>query len=314
MPNNDDKSKRYKRCSINTVAATFLKGCASGMLSTAFLQPFDLLKSRLQYHYVKTPAKADTTSVAILARNIIKEEGFFSLWNGLSPSLLRVCAGAGIYFTSIEVMTSYAKSYVEHSNSGAQQMQGDMGSIGPKLNFLIGASSRSLGAIATLPITVVKTRIEATKHHGYTSTVDALSNIWRNETWGGLYRGLAPTLIRDVPFSGIYLVLYQKLKRFASDYFAYEQPSTEVLLSPHINFSIGFLAGAIATAITHPFDVIKTRIQVSKTKSPIGLVNHIKNIYRHQGTIGLNRGLFLRIVKRPLSTGIVWTVYESLKR
>ena len=313
MENNEDRPKSYRWLSLDSVASTFLKGCASGMLSTAFLQPFDLLKSRLQYQYVKESGNAATTSIVTLGRNIIKAEGISSLWNGLGPSLVRVCAGAGIYFTSIEVMTSRAKSYVEHSNSGANQSRCSMDAIGSKLNFVIGASSRSLGAIVTLPITVVKTRIEATKHHGYTGTVDALSSIWRNETWGGLYRGLAPTLIRDVPFSGIYLVLYKEMKNYALDYFLYKQASDDVSLSPHISFSIGFLAGAVATAITHPFDVIKTRMQVSKTKNTKGLVNHIRDVYRHQGTVGLNRGLFLRIAKRPLSTAIVWTVYEGLK-
>ena len=313
MENNDDRPKPHRRLSMNSTASTFLKGCASGMLSTTLLQPLDLLKSRLQYRYVKKTGHVPTTSIVTLGRNIIKAEGISSLWNGLTPSLVRVCAGAGIYFTSIETMTSYAKSYVERSNSGANQSRCSMDAIGSKLNFAIGASSRSLGAIVTLPITIVKTRIEATKHHGYTGIVDALTNIWRNETWGGLYRGLIPTLIRDVPFSGIYLVLYKKMKIYALDYFFYEQLSDDVSLSPEISFSIGFLAGAVATAITHPFDVIKTRMQVSKTKNTKGLVNHIRDVYRHQGTVGLNRGLFLRIAKRPLSTAIVWTVYEGLK-
>ena len=90
-------------------------------------------------------------------------------------------------------MTSRAKSYVEYSNSGANQSRCSMDAIGSKLNFAIGASSRSLGAIVTLPITIVKTRIEATKHHGYTGIVDALT------IFGGMKLGVAYIVVYFLP-------------------------------------------------------------------------------------------------------------------
>ena len=42
-----------------------------------------------------------------LMKTIIKNEGITSLWNGIGPSLIRVCGGVGIYFSSLELMTSY---------------------------------------------------------------------------------------------------------------------------------------------------------------------------------------------------------------
>ena len=186
--------------------------------------------------------------------------------------------------------------------------------------FMIGATARSLAGVTMLPITVVKTRFEAqpANEHGYKSTFNALSRILKNESWRGLYRGLTPTLIRDVPFSGIYLVLYQNLRVYASEQFVNNKNVNDNnnALPTHINFSIGFIAGSIATALTQPFDVIKTRMQVttSNTSSnPIeNVTSYFKDIYTKEGSVGLGRGLILRVIKRPLSTAVTWTVYEAL--
>jgi len=158
---------------------------------------------------------------------------------------------------------------------------------------------------------------------------ELFSQIIKNESWSGLYRGLTPTLVRDVPFSGIYLILYQNLRVYTIDYYQvkennlpphnsnnvkhYKNKIKDEKLPTYINFSIGFIAGSIATALTHPFDVIKTRMQVTKRFENEKISNYFKDIYTKEGSVGLSRGLFLRVIKRPLSTAMVWTVYEALK-
>lgn len=41
----------------------------------------------------------------------------------------------------------------------------------------------------------------------------ALQNMLANEGVFGLWRGLGPTVFRDVPFSGIYWAVYESLKK-----------------------------------------------------------------------------------------------------
>ena len=332
------------------ISKSFAKGALAGTFSSILLQPFDLLKSRLQYYYIERSdkinnvknrklgqstdraietraAKVPTTTTANmqaatlhkvtvmkLLKTIIKNEGVFSLWNGIGPSLIRVCGGVGIYFSSLELMSSYIDN--KNKKSSIIPNNNNMAST-----FMIGATARSLAGVTMLPITVVKTRFEAqpANKHGYKSTFNALSRILKNESWSGLYRGLIPTLIRDVPFSGIYLVLYQNLRVYASEQFVNNKNVNDNnnALPSHINFSIGFVAGSIATALTHPFDVIKTRMQVATSNSsskPMEKVSsYFKDIYTKEGSVGLGRGLFLRVIKRPLSTAVIWTVYEALK-
>ena len=97
----------------------------------------------------------------------------------------------------------------------------------------------------------------------------------------GLFRGVQPTLFRDVPFSAFYWAAYDKLRN--RDFFFYGNStnlSARGFLGGHDDDSMGFsndlegnrapptvaqsfisgaLAGAGATILTHPFDVVKTR-------------------------------------------------------
>lgn len=49
---------------------------------------------------------------------------------------------------------------------------------------------------------------------GYESVHGALRNIYRSEGVQGLFSGLIATLLRDAPFSGIYLMFYTQTKKF----------------------------------------------------------------------------------------------------
>merc|ERR550517_2436731 len=70
-----------------------------------------------------------------------------------------------------------------------------------------------------------------------------------------LWKGLGPTLWRDVPFSGIYWMFY--------DYLSNTRPDSDSLSKQFMwSFSSGASAGAIAGTLVTPFDVAKTRRQM----------------------------------------------------
>ena len=75
----------------------------------------------------------------------------------------------------------------------------------------------------------------------------------------------------------------------------------------------GVAAGCIASVITHPADVIKTKMQVSsRTKSISTACSRILNRY---GPRGFFLGLGVRMLRRSLMAGLAWSVYErAMKR
>lgn len=75
----------------------------------------------------------------------------------------------------------------------------------------LGIAARTLSGSLLIPITVIKTRYESGVYK-YQSMGEALRLIYKYEGIKGLSSGLAPTLLRDAPYSGLYLMFYTQLK------------------------------------------------------------------------------------------------------
>ena len=127
---------------------TFARGALAGSVSAVALQPLDVLKTRLQVSGgAGSSGSAGGSGSSGLGRllgssgltGIVQREGARSLWNGLTPSLGRVCFGAGTYFCTLDWM---------HQMFPSQN------------NFVVGATARAIACTITCPLTVVKTRFE----------------------------------------------------------------------------------------------------------------------------------------------------------
>jgi len=93
--------------------------------------------------------------------------------------------------------------------------------------------------------------------YNYNSIREAFRSIYRLEGVRGLTCGLLPTLLRDAPFSGIYLLIYSSTKKGVGKEWM-ESPA----LGPYVRFSCGVVAGIGASLITQPADVLKTKMQL----------------------------------------------------
>lgn len=123
-----------------------------------------------------------------------------------------------------------------------------------------GMMSRSIAAVLLIPVTVVKARYESGVY-AYQSIIDALRHTYRNEGLRGLKSGLLPTLMRDVPYSGLYYMFYSQLKNFmvtknAEEIQRNSQQYSKIISSSSITFACGVTAGLFASAVTQPMDVV----------------------------------------------------------
>ena len=73
-----------------------------------------------------------------------------------------------------------------------------------------------------------------------------------------LFSGLVPTILRDAPNSGLYISIYHTIKPHILSY----QDKWNVPITL-LNLLTGITAGMTATFITHPFDMIKTQMQLN---------------------------------------------------
>lgn len=72
------------------------------------------------------------------------------------------------------------------------------------------------------------------------------------------------------------------------------------------------MAGAaVATFLTNPIDVVKTRVQ-SKSLGNVSTLKEIVKIARTEGVKGLYLGIPLRMLKTSLHLSIYLTLYEEV--
>uniref|UniRef100_A0A8C4RA71 Solute carrier family 25 member 38b n=1 Tax=Eptatretus burgeri TaxID=7764 RepID=A0A8C4RA71_EPTBU len=174
----------------------FVCGSLSGTCSTLLFQPLDLLKTRLQLTRGNSAPGLRGAGLLSLLVQVIRTERLKGLWKGVSPSFMRCIPGVGIYFCSIHSLKSCF--FRDHEPAALESL-------------LLGASARSIAGLCMLPITVVKTRYESGRF-SYSSVIGALRVIQHTEGIRGLFGGLTATLLRDAPFSGIYLMFYTQSK------------------------------------------------------------------------------------------------------
>ncbi|XP_053120874.1 mitochondrial glycine transporter isoform X2 [Hemicordylus capensis] len=273
---------------MHPVLKAFVCGSISGTCSTLLFQPLDLLKTRLQTLQPSVNGLGRVGMVTLLFK-VFRTESFLGLWKGTSPSFIRCIPGVGIYFSTLYVTK---QSFLQGRSPTALE------------SVLLGGASRTVAIICMLPITVVKTRYESGRY-GYESVHGALRSIYRSEGVQGLFSGLTATLLRDAPFSGIYLMFYLQTKKLIS----YDQ--LDPLITPLVNFGCGAIAGILASLATQPADVIKTHMQLSSEKY-LRTSQVIALIFRDYGLVGFFCGAVPRTLRRTLMAAMAWTVYEQM--
>uniref|UniRef100_A0A8D0HU17 Mitochondrial glycine transporter n=1 Tax=Sphenodon punctatus TaxID=8508 RepID=A0A8D0HU17_SPHPU len=273
---------------MHPILKAFICGSISGTCSTLLFQPLDLLKTRLQSLQPSLNGSGHVGMVNLLLK-VVRTESLLGLWKGVSPSFARCIPGVGIYFSTLYTTKQFF--LLERSPTALE-------------SILLGAGSRTVAGICMLPMTVVKTRYESGKY-GYESVFGALRNIYQTEGGRGLFSGLTATLLRDAPFSGIYLMFYTQTKKVSP------HDQLDPALSPLVNFSCGIFAGILASLATQPFDVIKTHIQLSPDKYR-WTGEAIAFIFKDYGVTGFFRGGVPRALRRTLMAAMAWTVYEQM--
>lgn len=193
----------------------------------------------------------------------------------------------------------------------------------PKLsntaNLLTGAVARAAAGFAMMPITVIKVRYESSLY-SYRTLYGASKDILAHEGIRGFFAGFGATAVRDAPYAGLYVLFYEAGKREMGAAWARFNDSETTGLdlkssgsAAGINFISGVIAAGTATAITNPFDAIKTRLQLMPQRYG-NMVRGARMMLREEGVRSLFDGLALRMTRKAVSSALAWTVYEEIIR
>ncbi|KAF2422363.1 MC family mitochondrial carrier protein [Tothia fuscella] len=287
----------------------FLAGLTSGTFTAILLQPADLLKTRIQQasktanpHPLLSTLRAITSSPRPIAQ----------LWRGTVPSALRTGAGSALYFGGLNALRMRVGKIEGGSKTRREGSEPANGKgIGRTANLLTGAVARASAGFAMMPITVIKVRFESSMY-AYRSVWSAGKDILRSEGLKGFFAGFGATAVRDAPYAGLYVLFYEEGKRLLHTLTPTQVYNTDKP-AVGINFLSGILAAATATAITNPFDAIKTRLQLMPQRYG-NMLQAGRMMVQQEGVRCLFDGLALRMGRKAVSSALAWTVYEELIR
>lgn len=179
--------------------------------------------------------------------------------------------------------------------------------------LLAGVMARSMISSLVSPLELVRTNLQSTppspsNPHTLRSVLTSIRGVTQAHGLRSLWRGLGPTLWRDVPFSGLYWASYEQLKG------ALEKQGRS---GPSVAFVSGAVSGTTAALVTSPFDTLKTRRQALVMSSMTGgsrqatsLAAVLKEVVRIEGVSALFAGLTPRIAKIAPACGIMIACFE----
>ena len=224
-----------------------------------------------------------------------------------------------------------------------------------------GSVARVAAALAVSPIEMLRTRMQATTGDATNvlkTTLTGLGDLVKSQGVTSLWRGLSITMWRVVPFSGFYWWGYEGIRNRLADLRDVERgrdsESSENRTQRRSrsrehgdhaatfldSFIAGAMSGAVASVVTTPFDVGKTRQQVftqandssnnnsrsSKQAARPGLEAReslpearamprlLHHIFQTEGFAGLFRGWVARCLKVAPACAIMISSYEIGKK
>lgn len=266
----DDKNSRriMRRGSLKDEVAKLPKevrnivaGGIAGMVAKTVVAPLE----RIKILYQVSAEKFMLRQVPVVALHIIQREGFTALWRGNTATMLRVFPYSGIQFMVFDGCKTYLLK--EHERLDKIKMKGRnaeerlkhfglsplesllsgmtagavsvcVSSLSTRMNLKMSQpppdSSLSSFLQCTYPLDLTRAQLALHRSHPHSKSIGFITVIRNNFGRGGfrgLFRGLSPTILGILPYSGIAFALNEQGKRKVSHYkYCYPCSSSRFLL------------------------------------------------------------------------------------
>ncbi|KAJ5666033.1 Mitochondrial dicarboxylate transporter [Penicillium maclennaniae] len=262
--------------STSKVHYPFWFGGSASCFAAGVTHPLDLVKVRLQTRAPDAPKTMMGTF-----GHIVRNNGFFGLYNGLSAALLRQMTYSTTRFGIYEELKSRVAT----------------------------SSSNSSPSVLTL---LARCFSPPAQRRNYRHAFHGLIEMTRTEGFGSLFRGVWPNSTRAVLMTASQLASYDTFKKMCME---------QVGMGDHLgtHFTASFMAGFVATTVCSPVDVIKTRVMTASHADGRGqsIVSLLRDICRKEGLAWTFRGWvpsFIRLGPHTIATFLFLEEHKKLYR
>lgn len=330
----DEKHIRSRSAdSVMTVSKSFIAGGLAGIAAKSALAPVDRVKIMFQVNEHRAFSFRNAYN---LAREIYVQDGFRALFRGNMLNILRVVPYAGVQHSSFDYFRRrfHAYNYAQAEKHGFSYTRSEMTKLSNLQLISAGSLAGGLSLVMAYPIDIVRARYMVQQGKGQTNLIDAVRSMYRLEGARSFSRGLVPSLLGTLPYTGIGFTLNERFKFWMRELLhgrsdPSEDIATQAQLHPFAKFLCSYLAACIAQTCTYPMDTIRRRIQTDGFVSGpgagregakgavqlryTGVVTTARIIMAHEGWRGFFKGVSVNWMRSPLATGISLTAYDVLK-
>ncbi|GAA5836774.1 hypothetical protein JCM11251_005784 [Rhodosporidiobolus azoricus] len=301
-------------------------GAVGGVISGAVVYPLDTVKTRIQTEVsaiVEAAAANVSANLPTMKRpnapqrlphkhttarqmvfKILKEGGPLAFYRGFGANMLNTFSMQFAYFYFYTLVRgTFMKKFPLSPMTTATEL-------------VLGALAAALGQIFTIPVSVVATRQQLA--HKALSFRRAVQHILRDDGITGLWRGLKPSLVLCIN-PAITYGMFERLKTVLL------KPGDK--MTPGKAFLIGALSKTLATVVTYPYIMAKTRLQAgsgddddddslphSKKKERYnGAIDCLKQVLAEEGVVGWYQGMQAQITKAVLAQALLFGIKDALE-
>jgi solute carrier family 25 citrate transporter 1 len=286
MKNSESKPKRGPLQSI-------LTGGLVGGLEICITYPTEYVKTQLQLD--QRSATPKFTGISDCVKKTISQYGFKGLYKGIAPLLAGSVPKCAVRFSAYEQATQLFKDENNKISQGKKFLAG----------LLAGASE---AVLAVCPMETVKVKFvhdQSLAEPKFKGFLHGLRKIIKNEGIGGIYKGVAPTVLKQASNQGIRFLVYDNVKNYLCKF---------EMNSIATNAISGLIAGACSVYGNTPIDVVKTRMQGLEANLYKSSLDCFLTIIKTEGLTALYKGTVPRLCRVCLDSAIVFTLYDEISK
>ncbi|KAM7537867.1 hypothetical protein Aperf_G00000059910 [Anoplocephala perfoliata] len=327
-------------------ATHFTICCISAFISESVTYPLDSVKTRLQVSGQISGFNRRAKLIPLVV-SMIKNEGIFSFWQGLSPALYRHFLYTGARMPIYEVIRnqvfhmppasdkarreqeiarlkeeseSLSKSYVIRAAAGGI-ISGALAQFICSPTDLLKVrmqTEQKLNAVSSTPVfdkagRAVPFTAHPVKHH--TSPSVNFRLLIKECGFFGLWRGGLPNVQRAALVNMGEMTTYDTAKRWLQRQFSLTD-------GPILHGCASAMSGFVSACLGTPADFIKTQLMSQRAEKIDGNLTHTRyngmidcavKVVRDQGFFSLYRGFFLIWGRMAPWSLTFWLTYEKLR-
>ncbi|KAM0015673.1 putative mitochondrial carrier domain superfamily [Helianthus debilis subsp. tardiflorus] len=295
---------------MGDVAKDLAAGTVGGVAQLIVGHPFDTIKVKLQSQPTPLLGQLPKYSGAIDAvKKTLAAEGASGLYKGMGAPLATVAAFNALLFTVRGQMETLLRSAPGAPLTVNQQFVAGAGA-GVAVSFLATPTELikcRLQAQGSGAAVVAEAGAAATAAVKYGGPIDVAKQVLRSEGGiRGLYKGLFPTLAREVPGNAAMFGVYEALKQYMAG-----GTDTSGLGRGSLMLAGGLAGGAFWVSV-YPTDVVKSVIQIDDYKNPkyTGSIDAFKKIVKAEGIGGLYKGFGPAMARSVPANAACFLAYE----